>query len=371
MSGKRHSETEIQHEGANLREQLHAIVSHELEEFADVDRIGEVSELQDKVNQFMGNLQKHFDSYIHEMEKENSASKPQDQAVEMTMPAEEPRATNSSVVNLEEEFHTYGITKANGISEEKKPLSYTLMQALSGTIIAVALVWVFWPAAEQKTPVINHEQITVETPVSESPVTVDNAMVTTDTDSVEPEMVASIEPESPVVAEGPAVEPTVEKASPAQVQPEPVEVVAKTAPSEPEAVVVEKPVEKQAAPELKGEKITVTAHFGNVRNAPDNSGKVISKLKKGDVVYKLEESDGWFHVRLGDASTAWVHNSVFAPRLQVAVDLGNIRSEPDSNGKIVTRLKKGAYVTKMGQKKDWYKVKLDSGTTAWAHSSIF
>ncbi|ATX81935.1 SH3 domain-containing protein [Mariprofundus ferrinatatus] len=370
MSGKRQSETEIQHEGANLREQLHAIVSHELEAFADVDRIGEVSELQDKVDGFMKNLQIHFDSYIHEIEKENAEPVSEAAPSIDSASAEEPAPKGSEVINLEKEFHTYGITKANGIDEEKKPLSHTLIQAAVGTAIAAALLWVFWPTSEQQAVVVEAPQTTIESSLPDTTVT-DAEDATADANVIAPEVVVTeLQREPEIITEPVAV--VVE-----EVKPEPVaESVTESTPEVEEAAKREvapesKPVEKQAASEPKGQKITVTAHFGNVRNAPDNTGKVISRLKKGDVVYKLEENDGWFHVRLNNDSVAWVHHSVFAPRLQVTVDLGNIRSEPNSKGEIVTRLKKGAYITKMGEKKDWYQVKLDSGTTAWAHRSIF
>ena len=180
-----------------------------------------------------------------------------------------PESEVESVMNLDEEFDTYGIKQANGITEPKR-VSVKQMLAL-GVIGSFILLWGLWPASEQSS----------------------------------------------------------------------------------------------------AEELRVTAHYGNVRNVPDNSGKVISRVKKGDTVYKLAEKDGWFHVRLDSETTAWVHNCLFAPRLKVGVDLANIRQQPNGKGSIVTRLKKGDYVTKTGEQKGWYQVKLDSGKTAWAHNSIF
>jgi len=181
-----------------------------------------------------------------------------------------PDSKVENVMDLDEEFDTYGIKQANGITEAKR-VSVKQMLAM-GVIGSLVLVWGLWPASDQSS----------------------------------------------------------------------------------------------------AEQITVTAHYGNVRDTPDNSGKVISRVKMGETVYKLAEKDGWFHIRQADSdTTAWVHRSVFSPRLQVGVQLANIRKQPTAKGSIVTRLKKGDYVTKTGEQKGWYQVKLDSGKTAWAHSSVF
>ncbi|ATX79751.1 SH3 domain-containing protein [Mariprofundus aestuarium] len=401
MSDKNHSATEVQHSGANLQEQLHAIINHEMEAFADVDKVAEVSELQAQVRHFMDNLQQSFDSYILEIERENAQQ------------GEEPVATqerdlsgfdelnvekNTNVMNLEEEFHTYGIEKANGITNTKRPASYTVIQSLIGSAIAVSLMWVFWPAADQQavetTMVSQEKRVEAIQPVKVGKATEtlanEQKAKTEAVAEAKPEAVAEAKPEAVAEAKPEAVveakpEAVVEAKPEAVVEAKPEtvveakpETVVEAKPetvveAKPETVVEAKPetVVESVVPKVKGEKIKVTAHFGNVRSAPDNSGKVVSRLKKGEVVYKLKESDGWYQVRLDGEATAWVHKSLFSPRLQVGVDVGNIRKNPTEKGEIVIRLKKGDYVTKVGEKKDWYQVKLDTGLTAWAHQSIF
>jgi len=208
---------------------------------------------------------------------------------------------------------------------------------------------VFWPTADQS-----------ETDAFEGVVLENSPSVVAEPAK---KLVASIEPE--------AIKPVEVAAEKAKTLPEieNIEVVAEKvqqAVIEQKAVqkIESKVVEQAIIAQSKGETIKVTAHFGNVRNAPDNSGKVISRLKKGETVYKLDEKNGWFQVRLADAKTAWVHRSIFAPRLQVGVDVANIRSKPTAKGSIITRLKKGDYVTKTGEQKSWYQVKLDSVKTA-------
>lgn len=338
MNHMSRSESEIVHQGADLREQLHAIVNSEMDLFADVDKIAEVSQLQSEVNLFMANLQQRFNDYILEIERENAsaAEQAEEDAVEAALTAaatDHYELDKQDIMNLEKEFGTYGIRQANGITDNKRSTRETIIQTLAGASIAVALMWVFWPASEQSKGV---------TAINEAAVIPVNEEI-----AVQPEAVVV---EAEVVAEPDVV----------------------TEPAAVETVALERAAAiNSTAAIVEGEKIKVTAHFGNVRSAPDNSGKVVSRLKKGEVVYKLEERDGWYHVRLDAEKTAWVHKSLFAPRLRVGVDVANIRTTPSAKGKIVTRLKRGDYVTKVGEQKVWYQVKLDSGKTAWAHSSVF
>jgi len=59
-------------------------------------------------------------------------------------------------------------------------------------------------------------------------------------------------------------------------------------------------------------KLTVAVRIGNIRNAPDKSGKVLYRLSQGDVVTKLAEQNEWFQVRLNNGTVAWAHQSIFA-----------------------------------------------------------
>ncbi len=58
-------------------------------------------------------------------------------------------------------------------------------------------------------------------------------------------------------------------------------------------------------------------------------------------------------------------------QLVVSVNVGNIRSRPNTSGRIVAKLRRGAAVARLAEQGDWYQVKLADGTVAWAHNSIF
>lgn len=57
--------------------------------------------------------------------------------------------------------------------------------------------------------------------------------------------------------------------------------------------------------------LRVRARIGNIRSEPSLQGKILYKLKQGAVVTKLEERDGWYRVRLRNGNIAWAFHSIF------------------------------------------------------------
>jgi len=57
--------------------------------------------------------------------------------------------------------------------------------------------------------------------------------------------------------------------------------------------------------------------------------------------------------------------------LTVSVHLGLIRDAPNKTGKVVARLKKGTQVVGLSREGDWYKVRFPDGRIVWGHRSIF
>jgi hypothetical protein len=77
------------------------------------------------------------------------------------------------------------------------------------------------------------------------------------------------------------------------------------APSGPGAVRV-KPETGRATGELSGEKHLVLLKNSNIRTEPDTKSKVITTLRKGGIVVKIDESGDWFNVRLPSGVIGWI-----------------------------------------------------------------
>ena len=109
----------------------------------------------------------------------------------------------------------------------------------------------------------------------------------------------------------------------------------------------------------------------NVREAPD--GKVTHVIPYGgktDAAIEMRRvtvtgQDGqWFHVRLADKSTGWMHASVLGSCASSTED-GEpyMYAQPDDSSPTVARLKEGTRLRllELGQAQGWYKVETASG----------
>lgn len=67
-----------------------------------------------------------------------------------------------------------------------------------------------------------------------------------------------------------------------------------------------KPEAEPMTVELRGEMHLILLKNSNIRTEPSINGKVITTLRKGGVVVKIDESGDWFNVRLSSGRTGWV-----------------------------------------------------------------
>ena len=57
--------------------------------------------------------------------------------------------------------------------------------------------------------------------------------------------------------------------------------------------------------------LIVTGDVVNIRSAPNTKGKIVFKAKKGDIFMKTAEKDGWFGIKLPDQSQiGWIYGKL-------------------------------------------------------------
>ncbi|GAV21098.1 bacterial SH3 domain protein [Mariprofundus micogutta] len=372
----------------NIINELDLLISQEKNSL--LSNLREGDRLEDKLAQFMAGLQLQIDTLIESKKAEQLAAASEvgskhteahhEQAAKISDEAEK------AMQLLEKEFNTYNIKQANGIMNQKRSMSYIVKQSLIGTAVAAGLLWFFFPQADQAL-----FAIVAETPAETRQSDVESKSVAEA--ALQSEPVAVVDVEAASDTELKLVDPVVDIAQEVQVakqnmaeeiKPEPVKEVKAPVLNENKPVTKAK-VESllDETPEIKvtskakepevvvGQEITVTAHVGNARNTPSNKGKRVARVKMGDKVIKLNEQMGWYQVKLESGTVAWMYKTIFAPRLQVSVGIGNVRKSPNGKAKVISRIKQGDFVTKLEEQGGWYLVKLDNGTKAWGHHSIF
>lgn len=133
---------------------------------------------------------------------------------------------------------------------------------------------------------------------------------------------------------------------------------------------------------------TVTVSNGRVRKEPSLNGEIIATLTTGDKVSVLKTTSPWNQIILQDGRMGWAHDILFREtledttepepaiypgnsRLRVDVDSAIIRTAPTTEAGILSGASKGDTLLAVEKSGDWYKVQIASGSTGWAHKSLF
>src|SRR5690606_5007083 len=119
------------------------------------------------------------------------------------------------------------------------------------------------------------------------------------------------------------------------------------------------------------------------------SASVIKKAKRGTVLTRTGKASDWHQIRLSNGKKAYVHDSVVrlvsggsqskksssefrkaSGKVAIKVWLANVRSAPSLKAPVLQRLAKGKKLNLTGESKNWYRIRLSSGKTAYVHKSV-
>ncbi|WP_242300976.1 SH3 domain-containing protein, partial [Bacillus cereus group sp. BfR-BA-01423] len=113
----------------------------------------------------------------------------------------------------------------------------------------------------------------------------------------------------------------------------------------------------------------VTADVLNVREKPTTESKVVEKVKNGEELKVINTKDGWSKIEL-NGKEVFVSSEFTKDIYHVTVDLLNVRSESNTESKILGRLKKDDVIETTNQVKDGWLQFEYKGKTAYVNVSF-
>lgn len=144
--------------------------------------------------------------------------------------------------------------------------------------------------------------------------------------------------------------------------------------------------------DVEEECLSVCASKANVRQSPNISSKIVKQLYKEDKVTFLEEENGWDLIKASDGTKGWVSKNLLSKgsssdeslkedsnatnktestdHLSVYVKKANVRQSPNTNSKIVKKLRKNDQVTLLEKNNDWDLIQASDGTKGWVNKSL-
>jgi cell wall-associated NlpC family hydrolase len=118
---------------------------------------------------------------------------------------------------------------------------------------------------------------------------------------------------------------------------------------------------------------TVTGDDVNVRSKPNLDADVLTRLAEETRVEVLEEGDGWCKIQY-EGTAGWVNRTYLSikngPTAIMMADDVNLRSKPDTDAEVMKKLYEGEKVNVLDRTGNWFKVKTLNGETGWVYSDF-
>lgn len=141
------------------------------------------------------------------------------------------------------------------------------------------------------------------------------------------------------------------------------------------------PIQPKSTAPVTSASIQVQVDALNVRGDATLSAPKIELVRKGEVLKKLEEKNGWVKVELSSGQTGWVFGqyvapatvpTVSAPRQKVIVTAWvlNVRSGAEINTRVITTVQRNAVLEKVEEKSGWIRIILPNGQSGWVYGKF-
>ncbi|MCA1063526.1 SH3 domain-containing protein [Rossellomorea aquimaris] len=122
----------------------------------------------------------------------------------------------------------------------------------------------------------------------------------------------------------------------------------------------------------------ITVHSLNVRDQTSLNGRVVGKVSKGEKYPILQEENNWYQIKLSDGKKGWVagwyvqktvtasahegETSSQKEKVTILYNGTNIRSEANTQARVIGRGSSGDVFQVISKDGDWYEINLADGT---------
>lgn len=118
----------------------------------------------------------------------------------------------------------------------------------------------------------------------------------------------------------------------------------------------------------------VNAGVLNVRSGPGTTNELIDQVREGDKLPVIESAGDWYKIKLNSDSNGWVageyvqikdNDTLTGMIAVITADVLNVHSTSKITADVVSQVKEGERLSVVDSSGDWYKVKLENGSTGW------
>lgn len=129
-----------------------------------------------------------------------------------------------------------------------------------------------------------------------------------------------------------------------------------------------------AAPSLAQAKefLSINGKIVNIRAKPTTKSEVAWELVDGYPLQVVERRGQWLKVKDFESTLGWVHRPLTSkePHYLIKVKTANLRAQPNTQSKVVTKLQQYDIVKTLDKRNGWAKVKTASGKQGWMSQKL-
>ncbi len=120
------------------------------------------------------------------------------------------------------------------------------------------------------------------------------------------------------------------------------------------------------------ERMTVNVNLGNVRSGPDTDSKILWKLEKYHPLEVIKNQGPWYYFQDFEGDRGWIHKDIVSkePSVIAIKDNCNVRSGPGTNHNIVFTVERGVPFQVIKQEGEWIHIRHSDGDEGWIHKSL-
>ncbi len=110
----------------------------------------------------------------------------------------------------------------------------------------------------------------------------------------------------------------------------------------------------------------------NIRQGYGTNFSRIARVKKGTILVKIGQRENWYRIRMPDQRIGWIRNDLvdYNPSIFVTLDNCNIRLGPSTDFRVKTTVQKGTPLAKISEQDGWSKVHLPDGDAGWIRDDL-
>jgi SH3-like domain-containing protein len=123
---------------------------------------------------------------------------------------------------------------------------------------------------------------------------------------------------------------------------------------------------------IAAERLAVKAAVANLRSGPGSKYEVLWQVEKFHPLLIIEKKKNWYKIKDFEGDMAWIHKSLLE-KINGVITIKakcNVRSEPDTKGKILFTVERGVPFKVLKRNGNWIRIEHADGEIGWIHNSL-